>query len=127
LGASRGRQTATAGFASGQHGAVYLPGIATIGERIRSRRIALGLSLREVARPGLSPGYVSRLERGERQASMKALRLLAPVLECSAHWLETGRDDPAELLAQLVLEHRGQPLPKQAATLARQVLIATRE
>ena len=57
---------------------------------------------------------------------MKALRLLAPTLGCSPHWLETGRDDPAELLAQLVLEHRGRPLPKQAAALARQVLTGSR-
>ena len=121
------RQKATAAFASRQQRAVYLSGIATIGDRIRSRRVTLGLSLREVARPGLSPGYLSRLERGERQASTKALRLLAPILECSAHWLETGRDDPAELLAQLVLKHRGRPLPKQAATLASRVLTARRE
>lgn len=75
-----------------------------------------------MSRPGISPGYVSRVERGERQASAKALRVLAPVLGVSAHWLETGREDPAESLAQLVLEHRGKALPKQAATLARHVL-----
>jgi transcriptional regulator with XRE-family HTH domain len=96
--------------------------MATIGDRIRNRRLELGLSLRDVSQTGLSPGYVSRVERGERQASGKALRGLASSLEVSVHWLETGREDPAETLAQLVLEHRGKPLPSRATTLARQVL-----
>jgi len=95
--------------------------MTTVGGRIRKRRLELGLSLRDCATAGLSPGYVSRLERGERQASAKALRLLGAKLQCSAHWLETGRDDPAETLARLVLEH-GQALPRQASTLARQIL-----
>ena len=80
------------------------------------------MSLRECARAGLSPGYVSRVERGELQPSTKALRALAPLLQCSVHWLETGIEDPAEALARLVLEHHGRPLPKRAATLARQIL-----
>ena len=80
------------------------------------------MSLRDCATAGLSPGYVSRLERGERQPSAKALRRLATKLECSAHWLETGRDDPAEALARLVLEHREGPLPKQASKFARLIL-----
>jgi transcriptional regulator with XRE-family HTH domain len=100
--------------------------MATIGDRIRTRRLELGLSLRDIAQAGLSPGYVSRVERGERQASGKALRALASSLSVSVHWLETGRDDPAETLARIVLEHKSGPVPRRATTLARQILSGQR-
>ena len=96
--------------------------MATIGERIRDRRLELGLSQRDVACPGISGAYVSRIEAGSRQPSVKALRQLAPILGVSVHWLETGKVDPAEQLAQLVIDHRGEPLPTRATTLAREIL-----
>lgn len=96
--------------------------MATIGERIRQRRQELGLSQRELASEGVSYAYISRLEANERQPSTKALRKLAPKLDVTVHWLETGEPDPAEELARLVLEHRGRPLPARAGTLARSVL-----
>jgi transcriptional regulator with XRE-family HTH domain len=101
--------------------------IATVGDRIRQRRLELGLSHRGLACDGVSPAYISRLEANMRQPSMKALRKLASRLDVSVHWLETGAADPAEELARLVLlAQRGQPLPRNAATLARTVL-ATRQ
>ena len=96
--------------------------MTTVGERIRERRLALGLSQRELACEGVTYAYISRLEANTRQPSVRALRKLAPRLGVSAHWLETGEDDPAEELARLVLEHRGRPLPRHAAALARRVL-----
>jgi|SRR5436190_1197993 len=96
--------------------------MATIGERIRQRRLELGLSQRDLAVPGVSYAYVSRIEANSRQPSTKTLRKLAPRLGVSVHWLETGREDPAEHLAQLVLARQGRPLPARAATLARAVL-----
>jgi transcriptional regulator with XRE-family HTH domain len=62
------------------------------------------------------------LEKGERRPSAKVLRALAARLDVSAYWLETGRDDPGEVLARLVLESRGRPLPARANGLARAVL-----
>jgi transcriptional regulator with XRE-family HTH domain len=100
--------------------------MTTVGERIRQRRLALGLSQRELASEGVTYAYISRLEANTRQPSMKALRRLAPKLGVSTHWLETGENDPAEELAQLVLEHRGKQLPRQAITLARMVLSGTK-
>jgi hypothetical protein len=50
------------------------------------------------------------------------LRKLAPKLGVSVAWLETGESDPAEELAQLVLECNGGPLDPRAAELARRVL-----
>lgn len=64
----------------------------TIGERLRRLRLARGLSQRELARPGVSFAYISRIEAGSRQPSVKALRKLAVVLGVSAEYLETGSE-----------------------------------
>jgi transcriptional regulator with XRE-family HTH domain len=94
----------------------------TVGERIRKRRLELGLSQRELATKGVSYAYVSRLEANARWPSIKALRALAPRLGVSVHWLETGEPDPAEELARLVLSGAGQPPSRPALELARAVL-----
>lgn len=96
--------------------------MATIGERIRQRRLELGLSQRALAADGVSYAYISRIEANARRPSVSALRKIAPKLGVSVHWLETGQEDPAEELARLVLAYRGRQLPRQAATLARLVL-----
>ena len=100
--------------------------MSTIGDRIRQRRLELGLSQRELASEGVTYAYISRLETNARRPSIRALRQLAPRLGVSVHWLETGEADPAEQLAQIVLEHRGRPLPKESIPLARKVLNAAR-
>ena len=96
--------------------------MSTIAERIANRRRELGLSLRAAACPGVSAAHICRLESGDRQPSMKALRSLAERLDVSVHWLETGLEDPAAELAQLVLDARDGALPPRARTLARAVL-----
>jgi transcriptional regulator with XRE-family HTH domain len=63
-----------------------------IGQRIRARRLELGLSQRQLSQPGVSYAYISRLEAGTRNPSVKALRLLAPRLNVSVEWLETGEE-----------------------------------
>lgn len=104
------------------NGASVGPHMATVGDRIRQRRLELGLSQRELASDGVTYAYISRLEANARTPSVKALRKLAAKLDVSVHWLETGEQDPAEQLAQLVLEHQRRPLPRRAVTLARAVL-----
>ncbi|MGD0167960.1 MAG: helix-turn-helix domain-containing protein [Gaiellaceae bacterium] len=96
--------------------------MATIGDRIRGRRLELGLTQRALAGDDLSTAHISRLEANQRQPSMKVLRKLAPRLAVSVHWLETGAEDPAEQLARLVLEYERRPLPGSAAALAQAVL-----
>lgn len=96
--------------------------MTTIGERIRQRRLELGLSQRELASEGVTYAYISRLEADARTPSIKALRKLAPKLAVSVHWLETGEPDPAEQLARLVLDCESGRLPRQATRLARQIL-----
>jgi transcriptional regulator with XRE-family HTH domain len=97
----------------------------SVGERIRARRLELGLSQRQLSEPGLSYAYISRIEADQRTPSVKALRKLAPKLQTTVAWLETGQEDPADQLARLVVEHRGRPLPAAASRLARQVLAGT--
>ena len=94
----------------------------TVGDRIRERRHELGISQRELATDGVTYAYISRLESNTRRASVRAIRKLAPRLGVSAHWLETGKEDPAEELARLVLDHPSQPLPTRATKLAQAVL-----
>lgn len=62
----------------------------TIGQRLKRLRLEKGLSQRELAAPGVSYAYISRIEAGTRQPSVKALRKLAAKLGVSADFLETG-------------------------------------
>jgi len=63
-----------------------------LGRFLEQRRGELGLSRRDVAeRSGLSYPYVSQLETGDRDPALKAMRVLAPVL-----------DVPVEELASMV-------------------------
>lgn len=68
----------------------------TIGQRLKRLRLERNLSQRELAAPGVSYAYISRIEAGTRQPSVKALRKLAGKLGVTADYLETGSDlDPA--------------------------------
>src|SRR5437016_12208068 len=62
----------------------------TIGQRLKRLRLKRGLSQRELAAPGVSYAYISRIEAGTRQPSVKALRKLAAKLGVTADYLETG-------------------------------------
>ena len=64
-----------------------------VGERVRSLRIALGFSQRDLEGPGVTYAYISRIEAGQRRPSEKALRSLAEKLGTTAHYLETGGED----------------------------------
>ena len=75
----------------------------TIGQRLKRLRLERGLSQRELAAPGVSYAYISRIEAGTRQPSVKALRRLAAKLEVTADYLETGSDLDAEAARELRL------------------------
>ncbi len=79
--------------------------------RLRRLRLERGLSQRQIAAPGVSYAYISRIEAGTRIPSVKALRRLAPKLGVTPEYLETGRDaivvsqsDPLYETVELVLE-----------------------
>jgi transcriptional regulator with XRE-family HTH domain len=63
----------------------------TIGSRIRRLRLARGMSQKQLALPGASYAYISRLENGHRLPSMRVMRLLAAKLGVTVEYLETGR------------------------------------
>jgi transcriptional regulator with XRE-family HTH domain len=71
-----------------------------VGQRIRRLRKELALSQRDIAGPGISFPYISRLEAGRRRPSSKALRLLARRLGVSPEYLETGARVPGHLLRE---------------------------
>jgi transcriptional regulator with XRE-family HTH domain len=75
----------------------------TIGQRLKRLRLERGFSQRELAAPGVSYAYISRIEAGTRQPSVKALRRLAAKLGVTADYLETGSDLDAESARELRL------------------------
>jgi tetratricopeptide (TPR) repeat protein len=83
----------------------------TIGQRLKRLRLERALSQRELAAPGVSYAYISRIEAGTRQPSVKALRRLAANLGVTADYLETGsaldpEDDRELRLSDLELAMR---------------------
>jgi tetratricopeptide (TPR) repeat protein len=64
----------------------------TIGIRLRRLREERGLSQRALASPGIGYAYISRVERGDRTPSHKALRQIAGKLGVTVEYLETGSD-----------------------------------
>jgi transcriptional regulator with XRE-family HTH domain len=65
-------------------------GDETIGQRLRRLRLERGLSQRDLASPGVTNAYVSRIEKGDRTPSVTAIRKLASRLGVSPEYLETG-------------------------------------
>jgi transcriptional regulator with XRE-family HTH domain len=69
-----------------------------VGKRLAAARAAAGLSQRDIAFPGCSAAYISRIERGERTPSLQVLRQLAERCRVSESHLAWGRErglDPA--------------------------------
>jgi transcriptional regulator with XRE-family HTH domain len=62
----------------------------TVGQRLRRLRLERGLSQRQLAAPGVSYAYISRIEADARRPLVKALRKLAFKLGVSPDELETG-------------------------------------
>jgi transcriptional regulator with XRE-family HTH domain len=64
---------------------------------LHAAREGAGISQRELAFPGCSAAYISRIERGERIPSLQVMRELARRIGISEAWLAYGREriDPA--------------------------------
>ena len=65
---------------------------AAVGKRVFEAREAAGLSQRELAFPGCSAAYISRIERGERVPSLQVMRELARRTGVSEQALAFGRE-----------------------------------
>lgn len=69
-----------------------------VGLRIRAAREREGLLQRDLAFPGCSSAYVSRIEAGQRIPSLQLLREIGARLGVSADFLARGEDPPPEAL-----------------------------
>jgi len=64
-----------------------------IGERLRVARKSIPLTQQELAeKTGLSDSHISLIEKGKRQPSAAAIKLLCGVLRISERWLLTGKE-----------------------------------
>lgn len=66
-----------------------------VGERLRLARERAGISQRALAFEGCSPGYISRIEAGERIPSLQLLRELGARLGVDADYLACGVEPEA--------------------------------
>jgi tetratricopeptide (TPR) repeat protein len=73
-----------------------------VGIRLKSARLRAQLSQRQLAFPGCTAAYISRIEAGARIPSLQMIHQLALRLEVSGQWLATGVDSgsagPSELI-----------------------------
>ena len=63
-----------------------------VGQRLHAARESAGISQRELAFPGCSAAYISRIERGERIPSLQVMRELARRIGISEAVLAYGRE-----------------------------------
>jgi transcriptional regulator with XRE-family HTH domain len=75
-----------------------------VGQRLHEAREAAGLSQRELAFPGCSAAYISRIERGERIPSLQVMRELARRTGVSEAFLARGRETLDNEVARRVRE-----------------------
>jgi tetratricopeptide (TPR) repeat protein len=73
-----------------------------LGLRLKAARTRAELSQRQLAFPGCTAAYISRLEAGARVPSLQMINQLAIRLDVTGQWLATGIDaavvEPIELL-----------------------------
>lgn len=68
-----------------------MPEPGEIGSRVRSRRKGLGMTQQEVAQlAGISVGFVSEIEQGNRNPSGRVLLRLAGALRTTTDWILRG-------------------------------------
>jgi len=73
-----------------------------VGRRLKEARVRAGLSQRQLAFPGCTAAYISRLEAGARVPSLQMINQLASRLDVSGQWLATGVEPPADEHVELV-------------------------
>ena len=103
-----------------------------VGARLHAAREAAGISQRELAFPGCSAAYISRIERGERIPSLQVMRELAHRVGIGEAELAYGREsiDPAVTRALRAVEAAeeagGQGVARAYQALARAASRAAR-
>lgn len=79
----------------------------TFGERLRRLRLERGMSQRQLQTPRASYAYISRLEKGDRNPSLTAIRQLAGKLGVTPLFLETGQDTYCPCCRKGLVENDG--------------------
>lgn len=107
-----GRMTEPTSGEHGQRPVKEKPAPDQIGRRLREARTARGISLREMARRiGVSPTFVSQVERGKSNPSVGTLYAFATELGASLDELTSERPDPDQVtgprLAPAAAENAG--------------------
>jgi transcriptional regulator with XRE-family HTH domain len=83
---------------------IHLDDPVKVGERLRAARLKAGLTMRDLAFEGCTPGYISRVERGDRIPSLQVLLELARRLQKDPDYLAWG-DVPG---VRINVERRGE-------------------
>jgi tetratricopeptide (TPR) repeat protein len=73
-----------------------------VGVRLKASRERAGLSQRQLAFPGCTAAYISRLEAGARVPSLQMVNQLALRLDVSGQWLATGVEAAAVQPSELI-------------------------
>lgn len=89
----------------------------TIGERIRTRRKELNLTMKDIhAQVGIQTGNLSELENDKYFPSVQSLISLSRALKCSIDWILTG-EESAYSLSPEILRVDGQLLSENETDL----------
>ncbi|HJQ06510.1 MAG TPA: helix-turn-helix domain-containing protein [Nocardioides sp.] len=78
---------------------------ATLGGRVRAARVARGLTQTQLGGDGVSTGYVSRIESGERRPTLAVLTTLASRLDTTVDHLLRGISGSAYDELRLALDY----------------------
>jgi tetratricopeptide (TPR) repeat protein len=73
-----------------------------VGLRLKASRERAGLSQRQLAFPGCTAAYISRLEAGARVPSLQMINQLALRLDVTGQWLATGVEAAAVQPSELI-------------------------
>jgi tetratricopeptide (TPR) repeat protein len=73
-----------------------------LGQRLKAARERAGISQRQLAFPGCTAAYISRLEAGARVPSLQMVNQLALRLDVSGQWLATGVDSAETDVTELI-------------------------
>ena len=74
---------------------------STLGDRVRSRRAAMGMSQRDLAdAAGVTHATICRIERDEKIPQKETIKKLATALECTANQLVGSRTNYAKVILE---------------------------
>jgi len=97
-------------------GRAFEPDYPEVGERLRARRRARGLSLRTLAdRLGVSPSLISQIERGRARPSVSTLFAIVTELDASLDELLFNDERPSPTAAGSGSEARRSPVQEAAS------------